>query len=222
MKLRTQKQLLEWIFAIFVIGKISSFLLPVLHHERECSRIAMCRNNLKQISTACALYSMRYNGAYPEELSNLIPDQVSDASLFICRMDPEGEDGMSYVYIPGHTDKSSPDTLVVFDEKGNHYGEGRNVGFLDGHCEWYYEEEFGYVLQDELGPKRRINYSAEGITVLKEAAADMPAKKIPLSWKLRRHGIDWEKCVIILIVIGMVSYYIFLYIRISKDEADEN
>ena len=96
--------LIELLVVIAIIAILASMLLPVLARAREEGRRAACKNNLKQIGTACSMYSMGSDEIYPcfmpggaafvngsnqgGALGLLVPDQVSDWNLFHCKSDP--------------------------------------------------------------------------------------------------------------------------------------
>ena len=69
---------------------ICSMFIPMsCRSAKESDVIASCKGNIKQIATACAMYSMSHSEQYPPELVALVPDQVSDPHLFWCRADIE-------------------------------------------------------------------------------------------------------------------------------------
>ena len=57
--------LIEILVVVAIIGILSSFLLPVLSQARETSRLAVCTNNLRQVSTAAMMYSEDYDDYLP-------------------------------------------------------------------------------------------------------------------------------------------------------------
>ncbi len=157
--------LIELLVVIAIIAILASMLLPVLARAREEGRRAACVNNLKQIATACAMYSMSANEMYPnvgisgnsgDTLGLLIPDQISDVNLFACKSQPgaapvdNGDgtlSGSSYCYAYYRISSNSASNLELAgdnscraDSLGTqlvaHKDEGSNIAYVDAHVGW--------------------------------------------------------------------------------------
>ena len=118
---------------------MAATLLPALPRAREEARKAVCKNNLKHIGLAMAIYANDFEDRFPPTLDDLVPLYVTERMLFHCPSDPSEE--VSYLYLPGLKVTDKPTDIVAFDRRGNHSG-GRNVLFVDGHVEWMTEEAF--------------------------------------------------------------------------------
>jgi prepilin-type N-terminal cleavage/methylation domain-containing protein len=57
--------LIELLVVVAIIGILASLVLPALSKARKTSQVAVCTNNLKQISTATFLYQDDSEGYYP-------------------------------------------------------------------------------------------------------------------------------------------------------------
>ena len=64
--LRSGFTLIELLVVIAIISILASMLLPVFATARERARAASCMNNLKQIGTACMIYTQDYDECMPE------------------------------------------------------------------------------------------------------------------------------------------------------------
>jgi prepilin-type N-terminal cleavage/methylation domain-containing protein len=66
--------LIELLVVIAIIAILASMLLPALGRARDLAKETSCRNNLKQISMAIAIYSDSHDGYLPQ---NAIPAWMS-------------------------------------------------------------------------------------------------------------------------------------------------
>ena len=63
--MKKQFTILELLVIVAIIGILASLLLPSLKQARDKSRLAVCKNNLKQISYCFAMYHSDYQNIYP-------------------------------------------------------------------------------------------------------------------------------------------------------------
>ncbi len=81
---RNGLSLIELMVAIGVIGLLMALLLPAIQSSREAARVIQCKNNLKQISLACANYTETH-GCYPagnlSAFVSVLPE-LGEATLF--------------------------------------------------------------------------------------------------------------------------------------------
>lgn len=105
-----------------------------------------CANNLKQIGLALHLYANENNDTFPPSLLDLYPEYLNSTQVFYCpgehyrkirkriiypkTFDPSK---IGYTYIPGLTEKSSPDSILAQDKSpNNHKGKYINILYVDG------------------------------------------------------------------------------------------
>ena len=141
-----------FMFIVMIGGILAAMLLPALSRAKGQARKTVCLSNLSQIGVSLHMYAQENGEHFPENLSQLYPDYVSDPKVFWCRCDPDDrspqdiktpEDAMiSYTYVPSLNTSEDSDTPVVFEHLQNHENEGGNVLFIDGHVEWKEVEEF--------------------------------------------------------------------------------
>lgn len=75
--------------------------------DEESKRAIKCLSNAKSISIACLAYADNHEGNYPKNLLELVPDYISDKSIFNSPFSPK-PDEMGYEYFPGFK-MSDPD-----------------------------------------------------------------------------------------------------------------
>ena len=159
MKNKESLTLLELLIIIAIIVGLSFLLVPKQLDKGDfSSRRARCLSNLKQISLAFHMYTIDYNGSFPENLSQLYPQYISDLEIFICpdRIPLVTEEDISknfnicYEYVPGMTEEYDSNCVIVYDREENHEGEGRNVLYVSGHIRWISKEAWISTWQTHL------------------------------------------------------------------------
>jgi len=70
MKARTARAftLIELLVVIAIVATLAALLLPVLSRGRSASKAALCRNSLKQVGLACAVYVSDNQDCFPPPL----------------------------------------------------------------------------------------------------------------------------------------------------------
>ncbi|MFH1708085.1 MAG: hypothetical protein ABIF71_09220 [Planctomycetota bacterium] len=171
-----------------VLGLILLAQAGVDGQDRNTNR---CKNNLRQIGTACAMYAMSNDENYPPNLQAMVPDQIADTNLFMC---PACNMLDSYVYLPGLTANSPTKCILAFDRKGNH-AKGRNVLFVDAHVEFMDEDAFLKRVAAMQQPPFRESYNEAALQVLQnvlnEAAASATGPVPPAIPGTIRNGVGY-------------------------------
>jgi prepilin-type N-terminal cleavage/methylation domain-containing protein len=157
--------LIEILIVIAIIAILSGILVPVLAAARESGRRANCASNLRQIGSACRMFSESNDSFYPrvsdedngsQALGLLHPHFVSDINMFKC---PSGTDdtpaldsggllsGCSYAYAFYDVLSDENNKVIGADEDVlpassfpkitlNHLGKGANILWNEGKVEW--------------------------------------------------------------------------------------
>jgi len=147
--------------SLFVVTSIVLFalFLPAMHSTNEQLHMLVCRNNLKQLSTACRTYLETHgeNKYYPKLLDELYESGViSGPELLTCPSDK------SPVRTPGGrltsyecifdlasdrlTDNVPVSQIAIWERKSIHRNR-RNVVFVDTHTESVTEEKFQQLME---------------------------------------------------------------------------
>jgi hypothetical protein len=74
----------------------------------------------RQIVTACKLYAIDHQGAYPKNLDELVPNYVPNRSLFVCPLSPTLPIGYDYY---GGKDQDPPDRVVLMSKFVDRHGK---------------------------------------------------------------------------------------------------
>lgn len=109
---------------IAVIVLFFTLVVPMI--KEESSRTA-CMAHLREIGTACNVYAAGHDGRYPERLSELYPDYVSDLDVFVCPAtgakigSPQEIDSKtSYEYRGAGLREWGPSQVLACDKPRNH------------------------------------------------------------------------------------------------------
>ena len=157
------------------------YLVPPLNRARESACRAACMNNTRQLMLALRRYAMDHNDNYPDSFGDLLkkgyitttkvffcpssghsipadfPTDFKDADLAELRKIDELSD---YLMVPYAT-ASFPPSFVVVYEKDNHRGEGRNLGFNDGHVDWQTGEELRETITRQISEAKKMGWPQE-------------------------------------------------------------
>jgi prepilin-type N-terminal cleavage/methylation domain-containing protein len=76
--------LVELLVVIAIIAILSALLLPGMGRAKEASRTVSCKNNLRQLSVACATYTLDFRGRLPYFLNWLYtkPGKLETGQLY--------------------------------------------------------------------------------------------------------------------------------------------
>ncbi len=131
-----------------------SAMAMTLAPSTQKSRRIVCAENIKQILLGCYLYANDHKGNFPDKLSDLYPNYVSDLKVFQCpakrkkiRTKNEIDAKTAYILIKGITKKDRFDRVAIYEPIENH-GDGCNVGFVDGHVKWVEEKGLEKLLSE--------------------------------------------------------------------------
>lgn len=150
--------LLELLIVGAVVGAIILSLSPLIRTTREQGRRHMCANNLRQIALALHSYAVDNKDRFPDDLSDLFPEYISDVKIFICPSDIDASDidkdgsdidvTTSYLYSRGWSEKDPLETILacdkndIFGKETNHRGKGGNIIYLNGNVKWVDTEDW--------------------------------------------------------------------------------
>jgi prepilin-type processing-associated H-X9-DG protein len=135
---------------------------PALKRAKETANRVQCANNIMQIDMALALYANQNQGCYPPDFGTLYKETDLNPECFACPSSSTSvPSGMSrdqaaewinknadYIY-NGAGLKSDIDStyLMVYEKDADHYGDGGNAGFADGHVEFLNLQEMHKLME---------------------------------------------------------------------------
>ena len=122
---------------------LAADLAQLASRQRERSSRLVSASHMRQILIGCFMYANNHKGEFPDTLEQALQAVDGGPDLLV---DPRRPDlKIGYVYIkppavpsPGIEHPASP--LMLY-EKLDRFGEGVNVGFADGHVEWFADEQ---------------------------------------------------------------------------------
>ncbi|MFO7946596.1 MAG: prepilin-type N-terminal cleavage/methylation domain-containing protein [Armatimonadota bacterium] len=146
---------LELAMVLAVISAMTMVVIGLNGRAADSARKSSCMSNLKQFSTAAAMYAMDYDGHYPPLDYRTMMAYVKNQQIFRCpevrdkdeptpagelfrSMEPEKEGcesdfEVNYFYSPGHTNDDMPQTTLFYDDVADrHAGGSFNYVRIDG------------------------------------------------------------------------------------------
>jgi prepilin-type processing-associated H-X9-DG protein len=89
--------------------------------------------NVKQILLGVVMYANNHKGEFPPDLATTVKDQDMSPGVLIDPLDPEQKLGFIYVRPSTSWRDGMNDVPILYEQ----FAGGNNVGFADGHVEWY-------------------------------------------------------------------------------------
>lgn len=89
--------------------------------------------SIKQIMLGIIMYANNHKGEYPPDLATTVKDQEMSSDVLIDPLDPEQKLGFIYIRPSTKSGSTSADVPVLYEQ----FIGGNNVGFADGHVEWF-------------------------------------------------------------------------------------
>lgn len=108
--------LIELMIVIAIIAILAAILVPNFVRARGQGHLTACKSNLKNIGTACEMYSTDNSGRYPTALSALTSGAMGGYLKTIPTCPAAGADTYTDSYSVG----SNPDVFTVYCNGTNH------------------------------------------------------------------------------------------------------
>lgn len=120
--------------------QIINTLQPLIMAQLSNSLQVQSANNMKQILLGTIMYANTRKGQFPPDLATMTKEQALAPSVFIDPLDPFQTQG--YIYVPPPAGwrwggKNEGELAVLYEQ----YPGGHNVGYADGHVEWFATRE---------------------------------------------------------------------------------
>jgi prepilin-type processing-associated H-X9-DG protein len=148
---------------VFMGALLVSIMLPAVSKARSMARQLVCASQMTEIGKAMRVYRDKNQGAYPPELSILVPQAGLDSKNLVC---PSSEDKSPDFYVYRGADLKMLDELeliVVHDIAGNHLtNDARNVLFADGRVQKLSEDEFECAIAKDNQIRRASELPEKG------------------------------------------------------------
>jgi prepilin-type processing-associated H-X9-DG protein len=154
-------------------------ILPSLCRSSETANRVKCASNLRQIANAMSSYADAHGGHFPSTLETLARDSDLSPAAFVCPSSNDvpanitkaadwgeafqsGSHESSYVYLAGGLSKSAvtPESILAYEQPGNHLDEGMNILFGDFHVEWFPKAAANQIIAEQTHLASPATHSA--------------------------------------------------------------
>ena len=127
------------ISVIFVVAILASASLPAFNSVANRAEVAKEMNNVRQLLLGSRSWAADHDGEFPPSLEALNPDYLDVEFLQYHNQAP-------YQYVPGLTDTSSPESVMIYSDEYPTNPPKRVVGFVGGQVKQLSPEEFDAVM----------------------------------------------------------------------------
>jgi len=135
-----------WLPLLVLAGFVYFLVLPMLSSARELSRRMVCASNIKGIGTTWMVYAKDYPGEGVAPLEWLITTGRITPEQTICPS--SGLTESNYILLPFEPrDLTDNSTVIAYEPKSNHGGEGGNFLFADGHVSFVRVPEYDQLVR---------------------------------------------------------------------------
>ena len=122
--------ILFWPLLVFIVFLVITALRPAE------PRIT-CPGNLKIVGFALLAYAEKHARELPAKLDAIVGDNDVTREMLRCPVPREHGPEAEYVYTPcGNRSTAPSDSILAYENPGNHEERGGNVLFADGHVKW--------------------------------------------------------------------------------------
>jgi hypothetical protein len=149
---------------VAAVASAVGYALPATIRQHQLATRTECQAHLERLGVELSLYAGTHDGRFPQSLKELADAQAAQADPASASAVPDWlrcpgqliSTDVGYVYVPGASKDSPPETIVAYDRKGSHPG-GRNVLTADGKVTWLRESVFQQNLKSPPQERGKTN-----------------------------------------------------------------
>jgi hypothetical protein len=157
----------RWTIGVFLVLLLAFMLLPSLNRPRINYSHMKCNSNLRQIGLAIQMYANDNRGRLPPDLATVMVAEDLTSEVFTCpstnderATGPTTQAVLQEFAKPGHCSYTlasplpqilnalTPAHVLAYEATGNHLGQGTNILFGDGRCEWMPDAKAAYFITE--------------------------------------------------------------------------
>ena len=129
-----------------LVGVASNSLVGA---RRQAMRIRSA-SNVRQLGLVCHVWANEHKGEWPDDLASALKGQ--DVPAQVAENPSKPKTGYTYIKPPKDA-KGTTTRIVIYESETD--GDGRNVGFMDGHVQWMTEKQFQSALKAQQAAEKK-------------------------------------------------------------------